>query len=96
MNANRQLPFDVDDPEVQRACRAVARLLMDDAGDEEARRTVLAVMIAAMGDEEAESRGPLRPRSMRWPEHRRFRVSGNRCSARRPSAAFASIGVLAC
>ena len=51
MNANRQLPFDVHDPEVQRACRAVARLLMDDAGDEEARRTVLAVMIAAMGDD---------------------------------------------
>ena len=47
MNTNRQLPFDVDDPEVQRACRAVARLLLGDAGEEEARRTMLAVMIAA-------------------------------------------------
>ena len=48
MNANKELPFDVDDPEVQRARRAVARLLMDAAGEVEARRTILAVMIAAM------------------------------------------------
>ena len=50
MNASKQLPFDVDDPEVQRACRAVLRLLMDDAGDTEAHRTILAVMIAATGE----------------------------------------------
>ena len=45
-NANRQPPFDVDDPEVQRACRAVARLLLGDAGEEEARRTIVLEMIA--------------------------------------------------
>ena len=49
MHASRQLPFDVDDPKVQRACRAVAWLLMGDAGEQEARRTVLAVLIAATG-----------------------------------------------
>ena len=48
MDSKRQLPFDVDDPEVQRVCRAVLRLLMDDAGDEEARRTILAIMIGAI------------------------------------------------
>lgn len=48
-NACKRLPFDVNDPEVQRACRAVARLLMDDAGEKEAHRTVLAMMVAATG-----------------------------------------------
>ena len=51
MDTKRQLPFDVEDPEVQRVCRAVARLLMDDAGELEAHRTILAVMIAAIGED---------------------------------------------
>jgi hypothetical protein len=54
MNANTELPFDVDNPEVQRACPDVARLLMGDAGELEARRTILAIMIAAMGDADTE------------------------------------------
>ena len=33
---------------MQQACRAVARWLLGDAGEEEVRRTVLAVMIAAL------------------------------------------------
>jgi hypothetical protein len=54
MNANRvPAPFDVNDPEVQRTCRAVAQLLCGRAGDEEARCTVLAVMVAVTGDAEA-------------------------------------------
>lgn len=43
----------MDDPNVQRACGAVARvLLMDDAGTEKARRTVLTVMITTTGEAE--------------------------------------------
>lgn len=29
MNSDKELPFDVNDPEVQRACRDVTRLLID-------------------------------------------------------------------
>jgi hypothetical protein len=50
MTTNRQLPFNVNGPEVQRVCPAVARLLMNDGVDEEARRTLLAMMIAATGE----------------------------------------------
>jgi hypothetical protein len=49
MNTNKELPFDVDDPEVRCVCQAVARLLMAAAGEVEAHRTILAVMIAAIG-----------------------------------------------
>jgi hypothetical protein len=50
MNANKILPFDVDDPEVKLACLAVARLLTGFSSGTEARRTLLAVLIAAIGE----------------------------------------------
>jgi hypothetical protein len=53
MNANKTLPFDLDDPEVYRVCRAVSRLLMNATGEEEARRTILAVMVFATGEDRA-------------------------------------------
>ena len=67
MNANRQLPFDVDDAEVQHACRAVARLLMHDAGEEEARRAMLVGYLCVLcmqiqdGSRAGESAANIRP-----------------------------------
>jgi len=52
METIKQPPFDVNDPQIQRVCRVVARLLLGNGGKEESRCTLLAVMLAATGEQQ--------------------------------------------